>query len=382
MAKLIGDLRPVYVVGVGWHKYQYPTDTPYVAMGLKAVRDALADGGLEWSAVESSYIAHMRLGGAIGRAMLRHLGALGKPLVHVENASASGSTAFRHACIEVASGISDVALALGIDKVPEGGGARPARGGGLRGLADDAIVPFTSFALLTNRYAAQFGLRPEDIALVAVKNSANGALNPNAQRQQARTLEEVLGGRPISGTLTPLQCTPVGEGAAAAIVASEEGIKRLGLDMGRAVRVLSSTAGTETAEDPLNRDTVLSREVMQRSMREAGVTSKDLDVLEVHDAFTIEELLYAEATGICPEGQFIPMLKEGAFDIGGQCAISPSGGLLSCGHPIGPTGVGQIGEIVTQIRGEAGARQHKGARTGLAHMVGVGAVCYVHVLQK
>jgi acetyl-CoA acetyltransferase len=378
MGKPLSELRPVYVIGVGWHRYQYASETPYVELGLKAIRDALTDADIPWSEVESSYFAHSRLGMAVGRQMLRHLGALGQPVVHIENASASGSTAFRHACIEVASGVSDVVLAVGVDK-PLPFRARASTG--LPALADDAIVPATRFALLTNQYASKHGLTPEEIALVAVKNHRNGVLNPNAQRQKARTLEEVLGGRLIAGTLTPLQCTPVGEGAAAVIVASEEAVRRLSVNAGRAVRVLSSSAGSETAEDPLNYDTLLTRKVMQRAMAEANVSADALDVLEVHDAFAVEELLYAEAAGLCADGRFIPMLSEGAFDIGGKCAISPSGGLLACGHPIGPTGIGQIGEIVTQVRGEAGPRQHKGARIGMAHMVGVGAVCYVHVLQ-
>lgn len=121
---------------------------------------------------------------------------------------------------------------------------------------------------------------------------------------------------------------------------------------------------------------------MTRAIREAQIAPADLDVIELHDAFTVEEILYAEATGICDPGRFIPLLKEGVWDIGGQCAISSSGGLIAMGHPVGPTGVGQIGEIVRQIRGEAGARQHKGARRGLAHMVSIGAVCYVHVLSR
>jgi acetyl-CoA acetyltransferase len=166
------------------------------------------------------------------------------------------------------------------------------------------------------------------------------------------------------------------------IVASEEGIKRLGIDAGRAIRVASSAAGSETSGNSLNPDTGLSTEIMMRAMREAQVEPTALDVVELHDAFTVEELLYAEATGVCRPGEFIPLLKEGAFDIGGRCAISPSGGLIAMGHPIGPTGVGQIGEIVRQLRGEAVGRQQPDARTALAHMVGVGAVCYVHVLQK
>jgi acetyl-CoA acetyltransferase len=380
MARLLGDLKPVYVVGIGFHPYQYPTDTPYVTLGLRAVREALADAGVQWADVESSYIGTALLGMAVGRPLLRHLGALGQPLVHVENASASGSTAFRHACIEVGAGVSDVALVLGIDKRPDG--PIPRASTAIPALAADAVVPFTHFALLADEYAAQHGIDPRDLALVAVKNHGNGAKNPNAQRQKARTLDEVLGGRAISGTLTALQCTPVGEGAAAVIVASEDGIRRLGIDAGRAIRVASSAAGSETAGNSLNPDTGLSTVTMTRAMAEAKVSPRELDVVELHDAFTVEELLYAEATGVCQPGEFIPLLKEGAFDIGGRCAISPSGGLIAMGHPIGPTGVGQIGEIVRQLRGEAGERQHKGARTGLAHMVGVGAVCYVHVLQK
>lgn len=380
MASTLGALRPVYVVGIGYHPYQRPGETSYVELGLRAVREALADAGLPWEAVESSYVATALLGMAVGRPMLRHLGALGKPIVHIENASASGSAAFRHACIEVASGISDVALAVGVDKLPPHGVYRAPTG--VPSLADDAIVPFTHFALLTDEYCQKHGARPEDVALVAVKNHANGALNPNAQRQQPRSLDEVLGGRAISGTLTPLQCTPVGEGGAAVIIASEEGIRRLGLNAGRAIRVASSAAGSEEAGNALNPDTALSARIMARAIEEAGLQPRELDVIELHDAFTVEELLYAEATGICQPGEFIPQLKDGEWNIGGRCAISPSGGLIAMGHPIGPTGIGQIGEIVTQLRGEAGARQHGGSKTGLAHMVGVGAVCYVHVLAK
>lgn len=378
MARILSELRPVYVVGVGFHPYQHFSETPYVALGLRAIREALGDAGITWESVESTYVAQALLGMAVGRPMLRHLGARGKPLVHIENASASGSTAFRHACIEIASGISDVALAIGVDKP-----SKPVRAStGIPSLADDSIVPFTHFALLTDEYAHKHGVKSRDIALVAVKNHANGAKNPNAQRQKVRSLEEVLGGKPISGSLTALQCTPVGEGAAAVIVASEEGIKRLGIDAGRAIRVASSAAGSEKAGNSLNPDTALSFETMARAINEAQTTPDKLDIIELHDAFTVEELLYAEATGICKPGHFIPMLKEGAWDIGGRNAISPSGGLIAMGHPIGPTGVGQIGEITKQLRGESGERQHKGAKTGLAHMVGVGAVCYVHVLSK
>lgn len=380
MAKFLKDLRPIYVVGIGWHRYQPLSETPYVMLGLPAIRQALSDAGISWPDVESSYIGTGLLGMAAGRAMLKHLGATGRPLVHIENASASGSSAFRHACIEVAAGLADVSLALGIDK--PGPTQRAWTKTGIVNLADDAIVPFTHFALLTNEYAHQHGVKPEDVALVAVKNHRNGALNPNAHRQQVRTLDEVLAGRAVSGTLTTLQCCPVGEGAAAVIIASEDAIRRLNIDPGRAIRITASAASSEGAGAHATADAAITKDTIADALKQASLAPKEVDVLELHDAFTVEELHYVEAMGVCKPGQAIHLLKEGAFDIGGQMAVSTSGGLIAMGHPIGPTGIGQIGEITLQLRGEAGARQHKAAKVGLAHMVGVGAVCVVHVLQK
>jgi acetyl-CoA acetyltransferase len=381
MTASLNDLRPVHVAGIGFHRYQFVSDTPYVELGLTAVRAALADAGLTWEAVESAYVAKALLPMAPGRAMLRHLGATGIPIVHVENASASGSAAFRHACMEVAAGMADIVLVVGVDKpAPVGRAESLARIGS---LADDAIAPFTHFALIADAYASRTGASVEDIALVAVKNHRNGSRNPFAQHQKERSLDEILGGKKIAGGFTSLQCTPVGEGAAAVIVASEEGLRRRGLGLDRAVRVAASAGRSQQVYDDATRyDAMLTRETAEIALREAQITAAELDVVELHDAFTVEEVEYAEAMGLCAEGRAVPLLKEGAFDIGGRCAVSASGGLISMGHPIGPTGVGQIGEITRQLRGEAGARQQPGARTGLAHMVGVGAVCYVHVLQK
>jgi len=380
MSVRLNELRPVYVVGVGFHRYQFLTDTPYVELGLAAVRAALVDAGLAWPAVESAYVAKALLPMAPGRPMLRHLGATGLPIVHVENASASGSAAFRHAAIEVAAGVSDIALVVGVDKpMPVGRAEALARIGS---LADDAIAPFTHFALLADAYASRTGASLEDIALVAVKNHRNGAKNPFAQHQKERTLEDILNGKKIAGAFTSLQCTPVGEGAAAVIVASEEGLRRQGLDLSRAVRVAASAGRSQRVyEDATRYDAMLTEETAAIALEEAQVSPRALDVVELHDAFTVEEVEYVEAMGLCADGEAVPRLKDGEFDIGGRCAVSPSGGLISMGHPIGPTGVGQIGEIVRQLRGEAGPRQQPGARIGLAHMVGVGAVCYVHVLQ-
>lgn len=381
MAKTLSQLRPVYVIGVGWSRYREASATPYVELGLTAVRAALADAGIEWRSVQSSYVGTALLGMACGRPILRHLGATGGSIVHIENASASSSAAFRHACIEVASGISDVALTLGIDKpLAWSVGEKQA---GLPRLAADEIVPATHFALLTHAYMSRTGASIEDVARVAVKNHANGAFNPNAQRQQARTLEEILAGRPVSGPLTTLQCCPVGEGAAAVLVASREAIEQLGLDPARAIRVAASATRSEHVYPPgTGFDAELTRQTAVLALEEAGIAPSALDVVELHDAFTVEELLYVEAMGICPPGQAARRLRDGEFDIGGKVAVNPSGGLIAMGHPLGPTGVGQIAEIALQLRGDAGRRQQPGARTGLAHMVGLGSVCYVHILSR
>ena len=380
MSATLGQLRPVRVVGVGLHPYQRPSDTPYTALGVHAVRAALADAGLAWADVETAYTGTATTAMGMSRLMYRHLGATGIPMAQVENASASGSTAFRQACIDVAAGLADVAIAVGGDKPLQA--SMPQRAAGVRDLVGSRVVPFTHFALLAQRYMHDYGATAEQFGMVAVKNSRNGALNPNAQRRKARTLEEVLAPPRISGALTRLQCCPVGEGAAAVIVASDDAVGRLGLDGDRAVRVLSSVARSETVYDGENFDAALTRETTAQALSEAGVTAADLDIVELHDAFTVEELLYIEAMGISPAGRAAADLEAGQFDIGGRVAVSASGGLLAMGHPIGPTGVGQICEITTQLRGEGGERQHPNASTGLAHMVGVGAVCVVHVLRN
>ncbi|WP_417593233.1 thiolase family protein [Parasphingorhabdus sp.] len=377
--KTLGDFRPVYVVGIGLHRYQRASEKTYVELGLTAIRNALSDAGISFSSVESTYTGTTFLGMAPSRAMLRHLGATGEPIAQVENASSSGSTAVRQAVLEVASGVCDVALAVGIDKP---GKVRLAHEkAGVPDLVNEYISPFTHFALLAHEYMNLHNVTAEQVANVAVKNYRNGAKNPYAHRQNGFSLEEIMAGSPIAGTLTQLQCCPIGEGAAAVIIASEDSIDELGIDRSRCVKFLSSTSRSEkpygAGADP---DTELTRETLAMSCKEAGILPNDLDVVEFHDGFSIEELLYVEALGVCPVGKGAEQLANGEFDIGGRLAVNPSGGLLAMGHPIGPTGVGQICEITQQLRGEAGERQQPDANLGLAHMVGIGSVCFVNIL--
>jgi len=377
MGRSLLQQRPVYVVGIGLHRYQKKSERSYIELGLTAVREALDDAGIPWASVESAIVGNALLGMAPGRAMLRHLGASGLSIAQVENASASGSTAFRQACLEVASGTSDVALALGVDKP----GTVPASMSWTGTERLSPVSPITSFALLMSDYMHRYGVSAEQIAEVAVKNHGNAAHNRYAQFQRERTLEEVMR-HPVAGSLTRLQCCPFGEGAAAAIVASEQAALDLGIDASRAVQVIASVSRSERVFAPEQSVIVeLTRETAARAFEEAAVGPEDLDVLEVHDAFSVEELLYTEALGLCGEGEGAAYLAEGKSRIGGECAVSASGGLIAMGHPLGPTGVGQVAEITRQLRGEAGVRQQRSARLGLAHMVGLGQVCLVHILR-
>lgn len=369
----------VFIAGIGLHPYQFPTETPYTELGLTAVRAALADSGLAWDRVQSAYVGTTSIGMAAGRVMLRHLGSTGLAVTQVENASASGSFAFRQACMEVATGMSDVVLAVGVDK--HGDGRRAANKDGLERLSETATIPAVKFAMMARTYLRERGASVEEMANVAVKNHGNAARNPFAQFRKPRTLEQVLASPRVVGDLTVQQCCPRGEGAAAVMVVSGNAIRKLGLDARRCVRVKASVAGSERPETQYGDSAVeLVRSSAQAAFDQAGLAPKELDLLELHDAFSVEELLYSEAIGVCDPGEGARYLARGDSQIGGRCAINASGGLIGMGHPLGPTGIGQLAEITRQLRGEAEGRQHPNARWGMAHMIGLGSVSVAHVL--
>ncbi|HZF81894.1 MAG TPA: thiolase family protein, partial [Burkholderiaceae bacterium] len=246
MSSWIDHNDGVYVAGIGMHAYQFSSETPYTQLGLTAVRAALADAGLAWPQVHSAYVGTTSIGMAAGRVMFRHLGSTGLAVTQVENASASGSFAFRQACMELATGVSDVVLAVGVDK--HGDGRRAADKEGLARLSETANVPAVKFAMMARTYLRERSADAQAIAQVAVKNHGNAARNPYAQFRKPRTLEQVMGSPRVAGDLTVQQCCPRGEGAAAAILVSGRGIRRLGLDPARCVRVRASTACSETPE--------------------------------------------------------------------------------------------------------------------------------------
>ncbi|MCA0873561.1 thiolase family protein [Seohaeicola saemankumensis] len=377
---VLRDMRPVYVVGVGMHRYQFASDTNYIHMGLTALRGALKDAGVDFPDIESAFVGCTGIGMAAGRILFSHIGWTGLAVTQVENASASGSSAFQLACLEVASGRREVSMALGVDKY--GDQVRAVAKEGVNRLSDTATIPLVKYALLAEYLKKEKGLTAEDLALVASKNHTNAADNPYAQFQKPRSVADVLASKPVMGDFTSLMCTPRGEGAAAAIVCSEAALKRLQIS-GIPVRVLSSTLESERPQVGREMGSVaVARSVAQRTYHEAGITAEDLQVVELHDAFAIEELLYTETFGLCKTGEGHFWLRDGASRIGGQCAVNSSGGLIAQGHPLGPTGVGQIHEIVQQLRGQAGPRQQPDARVGMAHMIGLGSIAIAHVLRR
>lgn len=375
------EMQPVYVIGVGMHKYQFASDTRYIDMGLTAVRAALDDAGISFPDVESAFIGCTGIGMAAGRIMFNHLGSTGLACTQVENASASGSSAFQQSIIEVAAGRRDVSIAIGVDK--NGDQLRAAQKEQVNRLSDTANIPLVKYAIMAEYLKKKNGLSSDDLARVAAKNHTNASKNPFAQFQKPRTAEQILASTLVAGTTTSLMCCPRGEGAAAAIVASENAIKKLGISGGKPVRVTASTLQSEKPQIGREIPSVtLAQDVAEQAYSEAGIKPADLDVVELHDAFAIEEILYSETFGLAPKGSGHKFLSDGGSAIGGQCCINSSGGLIGQGHPLGPTGLGQIHEITKQLRGENGARQQPDARIGMAHMIGLGSIAIAHILQR
>ena len=377
----LNDMRPVYVIGVGMHKYQFASDTLYIDMGLTAVRGALSDAGIEFPQIESAYIGCTGIGMAAGRIMFNHLGSTGLACTQVENASASGSSAFQMAVLEVAAGRRDVALAVGVDKY--GDQLRAVAKEKVNRLSDTASIPLVKYAIMAEYLKKEKGLSADDLARVASKNHTNASKNPFAQFQKPRSVEQVLASTLVAGTTTSLMCCPRGDGAAAAIVASEDAIRRLGINGGKPIRVTASVLQSERPQVGREIPSVtLAQRVAEMTYAEAGITPDALDVVELHDAFAIEEILYTETFGLAPKGEGQHFLRDGGSAIGGKCCVNSSGGLIGQGHPLGPTGLGQIHEVTRQLRGENGERQQPDAKIGMAHMIGLGSISIAHILQK
>ncbi len=376
--------RRVFVVGVGMHPFGNQ-GIPATDMGYVAGVAALEDAGVDFPDVGALYNGYIGGGITAGVHMAKDLGLTGLPVTHVENASATGSTAFGEAVHAVAGGRVDVAMALGFDDMNRMGGLGRS---GRRGLgAEDVMLPAAFFAMWATRRMHEVGTSVETFAAIAAKNWNHARENPMAQRRADHevTVEEVLASTMISYPHTSKMACAAGGGAAAAIVASEEVARRLG---GPMIEVVASQQRSETYTEghvflgAVIGPSQMTRDTAADAYEQAGLGPNDLDMVQVHDAFPVEELVYYELLGICGDGEGDKLVVTGETSLGGRIPFSTDGGLTARGHPGGPTGLAQIHETVLQLRGGAGPRQVEGARTGLCHMAGAGSVCVVHILQR
>lgn len=375
--------RDVYVAGVGMHPFTR-SEIPVYDMAYTAGIAALDDAGVDFPEVGALYNGYLGGGLTTGVRVAKEFGLTGVPVTHVENASATGSCAFGEAVHAVAGGRVDVAMALGFDDMNRMGGlGRSAR----RGLgAEDVMLPAAFFGMWATRRMHDYGTTVETFAAIAAKNWNHARTNAMAQRRADHevTPEEVLASTMISFPHTSKMACAAGGGAAAAVVVSEAVARRLARPM---VRVLASQQRSETYTEghvflgAVIGPAQMTRDTARAAYEEAGVGPLDLDLVQVHDAFPVEELVYYELLGICDDGDGDALVAEGATRLGGRIPFSTDGGLTARGHPGGPTGLAQIHETVLQLRGTAGDRQVPGARTGLCHMAGAGSVCVVHIMQ-
>ena len=378
--------RDVYVIGVGMHRFNNER-LASAAMADVAGMQALDDAGIGFPEVGALYNGYLGGGLTSGVGIAKEFGLTGIPVTHVENASATGSCAFGEAVHAVAGGRVDVAMALGFDDMNRMGGL--GRSGGRRMGAEDVMLPAAFFAMWATRRMHDVGTTAETFAAIAAKNWNHARANPLAQRRADHevTIDEVLGSTMISYPHTSMMACAAGGGAAAAIVATREVAERL--SSGRPlVRVTASQQRSETYTDghvflgAVIGPAQMTRDTAGDAYEQAGVGPDDLDLVQVHDAFPVEELVYYELLGICGDGEGDRLVAEGATRLGGRIPFSTAGGLTARGHPGGPTGLAQIHETTLQLRHEAGARQVQRARTGLCHMAGAGSVCVVHILQR
>jgi acetyl-CoA acetyltransferase len=380
-------MRSVYVAGVGSTTFGKHLDRSLRSLGAEAVTKALADAGLSGKDIQAGYCgnalgAMLQEETGVGQHVLWEVGISGLPIVNVENACASGSTALHLGWQGVASGLYDVVIVVGVDK------AVMPKGTPLKVGAADLEVRLGDifpghFAMIAQKHMEAYGTTLEQQAKVSVKNHDNGCLNPYAEFKKPLTVEEVLASPMIAQPITLFSCCPNSDGAAAAILCSEAVMRRLD---SRAIRIAASVLSTGSYE---NQRDLTRWEVEERAAKlayaQAGLGPDDLSLVELHDAFTICEIIHYEGLGLCPPGDGGRLIDEGATAIGGRIPVNPSGGLLAKGHPIGASGVGQIAEIAWQLRGEATGRQVENARVGLAQMMGGSKegdtrACNIHIL--
>ena len=379
-------MTDAYVVGVDMIKFGRFPDKTVPQIGAEAAHLALDDSGLTIQDMEALYCGNLgQASGMVGQRILQEIGQTGIPVVNVSNACATGATAFREAWASVKAGLYDLVIAVGVEQMGKGllGGAGGSKGISKEGLLGSGTMP-SVFAEAGMEHARNYGTTFEQFAKVSVKNHHHSTMNPKAMYQIETPLETVMNAEMISYPNTKLMCSVNVDGSAAAIIASEKKAKELGL-MSRAVKIRASILTSDPWQE---RDLVMpdvntcTRRAAAAAYEMAGLGAEDIDLVELHDCFATAEILHYENLGLCDDGEAGRMIDDGEVALGGKVPVNMSGGLLSKGHPLGATGIANIYEVSTHLRGEAGQRQVEGARIGLTHVIGLGSACGIHILEK
>ncbi len=378
-------MSDVYVLGVDMIKFGRFPERTVPDLGAEAALLALDDAGLAIDNMEAFYCGNLGQANAmVGQRILQEIGQTGIPVVNCSNACATGATAFREAWTSVKAGLYDVVLAVGVEQMGTGllGGAGGGKGIPKEGLLGSGTMPAV-FAEAGMEHSRQYGTTFEQFAKISVKNHHHSTMNPKARYQIETPLDEVMNAEMISYPNTKLMCSVNVDGAAAAVLVSEKKAKELG--MGRAVRVKASVLTSDPYQE---RDLVMpdvnscTRKAAKEAYEMAGLGADDIDLVELHDCFATAEMLHYENLGLCEDGEAGRLIDEGEVELGGRIPVNVSGGLLSKGHPLGATGIANIYEVCTHLRGEAGERQVEGAKIGLTHVIGLGSACGIHILEK
>ena len=377
--------REVSVAGVGLHPFGRFPDKDLATLALDSVTEALKDAGVEWRDIPVAYFGHVYYQGmSIGESALGKLGLTGIPIINVENACSSGSTAFWQAYWGITTGMYDLALAFGAEKVPNGPVTVTAEDSPERYIGGDHMM--AGYALRMRRYMEETGAPATALAQVAVKARQNASLNPYAHRKETYSVEEVLGSRLIADPLTLYQCCPTSEGAAAAVLCASDALDRFGINRRRSVKVVAAVLRSGNYNGKGSDHSAFSPYRTEPAALEAyemsGLGPEDVDFVQVHDAATIGELQQIEALHITPFGQAWEATEQGRTALTGDIPVNTDGGLLAMGHPFGASGIRMIHETVTQLRGEAGPRQLNNPKVGLAQCSGAGDVTTVHIFSR
>ncbi|MFD3478633.1 lipid-transfer protein [Streptomyces sp. NPDC058695] len=392
-----------YIVGVGMTRFEKPEsrDWQYWDMAKEAGTKALGDAGISYEDVEQVPVGYCFQASTAGQRAIYELGLTGVPVYNVNNNCATGSSALMLARQFVEGGINDCVLALGFEKMQRGALGGGADGGDFKtspvarhyGIMAAKhgfeMSPPTAqiFGDAAREHMEKYGTTEAQLAAVGAKNHRHSVNNPYAQFQDPYTVDEILAAKTIHAPLTKLQCSPTSDGAAAAVVVSERFVELH--DLGdQAVEIAAQAMTTDTGESFASGSCIdvvgqpMSRAAATRVYEDSGLGIEDVDVIELHDCFSVNELLTYEALGMCAPGASGKLVEEGATTYGGRWVVNPSGGLISKGHPLGATGIAQAAELTWQLRGEAGARQVADARVGLAHNIGLGGAAVVTMLRR